>query len=282
MGECGYLYADKTVVYMVPASSLILMATNALLGIAIPVGLSVYLVRKHHARLSTILIGAGTFLLFALVLESILHQLVLKGPHGASILNNTLLYAIYGGLAAGIFEETGRFLSMKFLMKKEPSTPLPGVAYGIGHGGAEMLIIFGITMINNLVISALINSGQADILFSKAPEEAAAQLQAQLDQLQTIGAGTLMIGLWERISALILHLGLSMMVWVAVRKGGKWMWLFPAAIALHAIVDAGAVLLQKSAGMVPLELIVTAEAIAVAAIGYMSAKRAGSLPADLL
>ena len=145
-----------------------------------------------------------------------------------------------------------------------------------------MLIIFGITMINNLVISALINSGQADILFSKAPEEAAAQLQAQLDQLQTIGAGTLMIGLWERISALILHLGLSMMVWVAVRKGGKWMWLFPAAIALHAIVDAGAVLLQKSAGMVPLELIVTAEAIAVAAIGYMSAKRAGSLPADLL
>ena len=91
-----------------------------------------------------------------------------------------------------------------------------------------------------------------------------------------------MIGLWERISALILHLGLSMMVWVAVRKGGKWLWLFPAAIALHAIVDAGAVLLQKSAGMVPLELIVTAEAIAVAAIGYMSAKRAGSLPADLL
>ncbi len=118
MGECGYLYADKTVVYMVPASSLILMATNALLGIAIPVGLSVYLVRKHHARLSTILIGAGTFLLFALVLESILHQLVLKGPLGASILNNTLLYAIYGGLAAGIFEETGRFLSMKFLMKR--------------------------------------------------------------------------------------------------------------------------------------------------------------------
>ena len=145
-----------------------------------------------------------------------------------------------------------------------------------------MLIIFGITMINNLVISALINSGQADILFTKVPEEAAAQLQGQLDQLQTIGAGTLMIGLWERISALILHLGLSMMVWVAVRKGGKWMWLFPAAIVLHAIVDAGAVLLQKSAGMVPLELIVTAEAIAVAAIGYMSAKRAGSLPVDLL
>ena len=258
---------------MVPVSSLILMAVNALLGIAVPVFLTVYLVRKHHARPATILIGAGTFILFALVLESIMHQLVLKGPHGADILGNTLRYAIYGGLAAGVFEETGRFLSMQFLMKKEPSKPLPGIAYGIGHGGVEMLIIFGITMINNLVISALINSGQTDVLFAKVPEEAAAQLQAQLDQLQTIGAGTLLIGLWERFSALVLHLGLSLMVWAAVRKGGKWLWLFPAAIALHAIVDAGAVLLQKSVGMVTLELIISAEAIAVAAIGYLVAKK---------
>ena len=258
---------------MVPVSSLIMMAANALLGIAVPVCLAVYLVRKHRAKLSSILIGAGTFILFALVLESILHQLVLKGPHGSDILGNTLLYALYGGLAAGVFEETGRFLSMKFLMKKEPSKPLPGIAYGVGHGGAEMLIIFGITMINNLVISALINSGQADAIFAKVPEEAAGQLQAQLDQLQTLGAGTLLIGLWERFSALILHLGLSMLVWVAVRKGGKWLWLFPAAIVLHAIVDAGAVLLQKSTGLVPLELIVMAEALAVAAIGYNVAKK---------
>lgn len=250
-----------------------MMAANAFLGIAVPVCLAVYLVRKHRARLSSILIGAGTFILFALVLESILHQLVLKGPHGSDILGNTLLYALYGGLAAGVFEETGRFLSMKFLMKKEPSKPLPGIAYGVGHGGAEMLIIFGITMINNLVISALINSGQADAIFAKVPEEAAGQLQAQLDQLQTLGAGTLLIGLWERFSALILHLGLSMLVWVAVRKGGKWLWLFPAAIVLHAIVDAGAVLLQKSTGLVPLELIVMAEALAVAAIGYNVAKK---------
>ncbi|MBQ6074083.1 MAG: YhfC family intramembrane metalloprotease [Bacteroidales bacterium] len=258
---------------MVPVSSLILMAVNALLGIAVPVCLSVYLVRKHHARLSAILIGAGTFILSALVLESIMHQLVLKGPHGADIMDNTLLFAIYGGLAAGIFEETGRFLSMKFLMKKELSKPLPGIAYGIGHGGAEMLIIFGITMIGNLVVSALINSGQADAIFSKAPAEAAGQLQAQLDQLQTLGAGTLLAGLWERFSALILHIGLSLMVWVSVRKGGRWLWLFPAAIALHAIVDAGAVLLQKSVGIVPIELIVTAEALAVAAVGYAVAKK---------
>lgn len=258
---------------MVPTSSIIVMAFNALFGIAVPICLSFYLIRKHHAKLSTILIGACTFLVFALVLESTLHQVVLKGPHGEAIMGKTLWYALYGGLAAGLFEETGRFLSMKFLMKKEPTAPLPGIAYGVGHGGVEMLFIFGITMISNLVLSLLINAGQTDVLLSKAPAEASAQVQAQLDSLQTITAGTWLIGAWERISALILQLGLSLMVWAAVRKGGKWLWLFPAAIALHALIDAGVVVLHKSVGMVPLELIVMAEAIAVAAIGYMVAKK---------
>ena len=62
-------------------------------------------------------------------------------------------------------------------------------------------------------------------------------------------------------------------MWAAVRKGGRWLWLFPAAILLHALVDAGAVLLSKSAGTLSLELIVTAQAVAVAAIAYMVAKK---------
>ena len=150
--------------------------------------------------------------------------------------------------------------------------PLPGIAYGIGHGSAEMLIIFGITMISNLAVSFLINSGMSGILFAKVPEESVAQVQAQLDALQALTPGTLLLGLWERFSAMLLQLGFSILVWAAVRKGGKWLWLFPAAILLHALVDACAVLLQKSAGMVQLELIVTAQAVAVAAIAYMVAK----------
>ena len=258
---------------MVPVSSLVLMAVNALLGITIPVCLSWYLVRRHHARLSTILIGAATFIVFALVLESIMHQLILRGPLGAAIQGKTLYYALYGGLAAGIFEETGRFLSMKFLMKKEPTAPLPGIAYGVGHGGVEMLVIFGLTMVSNLALALMINSGQAETLASQVPAEAAAQFQVQLEALQTTKAGAWLVGLWERFSALALHLGLSVLVWAAVRKGGKWLWLYPAAILLHALVDGSAVMLQKSVGMVPVELIIMAEAVAVGAIAWMVAKK---------
>ena len=258
---------------MVPAGTLVMMAFCALVGIVAPVALAWWLVKKHHARLSTILVGAGVFFVFALLLEPVLHQAVLKGPHGAAITGNTWYYALYGGLAAGLFEETGRFLGMKFLLKKEPTGALPAVSYGVGHGGMEMLMIFGITMISNLVISLMINAGQADTILASVPAESRGQLEAQFAQLQDLNAGQLLLGFWERISALILQLGLSIIVWTAVRKGGKWRWLFPAAILLHALVDACAVVLSKSVSASVVEIIIFSMAIAVGAAGYMLAKK---------
>ena len=258
---------------MVSVSSIITMAVCALLGIAVPIALAWWLVKRHGARLSTIFIGAGVFIVFALVLESLVHQLILKGPHGPAILGNIWYYALYGGLAAGIFEETGRFLAMKYLMKNEPARALPGVAYGIGHGGAEMLLIFGVTMISNIVLSVMINTGSADTLIATAPAEAQEQVQAQFAQLQTASAGTFLFGIWERVSALILQISLSILVWTAVRKGGKWLWLFPAAILLHFLVDACAVVLAKTADMAVVEGIVFALALAVGAIAYMLVKK---------
>ena len=249
------------------------MAVAALLGFAVPIVLAWWLVRKYQIRLQTILIGAGTFIVFALVLEPILHQIVLKGPHGAAIMGNVWYYALYGGLAAGLFEETGRFLSMKFLMKREPSTALPGVGYGAGHGGVEMLIIFGLTMISNLALAAMINAGQADTLTAKVPEDQLPLVQAQFAQLATLTPGGIAIGLWERISALILQLGLSILVWTAVRRGGKWLWLFPAAILLHALVDGVAVVLSKSVGMVAVEVVICAMAVAVGAMAWMLGRK---------
>ena len=136
-----------------------------------------------------------------------------------------------------------------------------------------MIIVFGLTMISNLVIAILINSGQSEMILSSVPAETATQVQAQFDTLQTVTTSTWLFGFWERISALILQIGLSILVWAAVRKGGKWFWLFPAAILLHALVDAGAVLLQHSVGLVALESIVMVEAIVVAAIALVVARK---------
>jgi uncharacterized membrane protein YhfC len=264
---------------MVPAGNLIMMIVNALLGIVIPVFLCWWAVKKHKANLATILIGAATFFVFALVLESLVHRLVLTGERGALIQGKVLYYALYGGLMAGLFEETGRFLAMKFLLKKEPTTAKAGVSYGLGHGGVEMILLFGISMISTFAMAVMINAGMTDTLTAGVPAEAQEQLAAQLDQIKTASAGSFLLGLWERFSALILHVSLSILVWAAARKGGKWLWLFPAAILLHALVDGIAVILAKHTGAVTVELVILAMAIAYAGLAWLIARKA--FPAEV-
>ena len=258
---------------MVAASSIIMMAINALIGIVAPFLLAWWAIKEFKSGLKSVLTGAGVFVLFALILESIVHQIVLKGPHGPAIIGNTYYYALYGGLMAGLFEETGRFLSMKLILKKESPAAGTAISYGVGHGGIELLLLFGATMISNITISALINAGNLDMVLAGVPEAHRAQVQTQLEGLQTLTVTTLLYGLWERVSAIILQVGLSIIVWTAVRKGGKWLWLFPAAILLHALVDALAVIISKNAGMLQTEIVVCALAIAVGAAGWMLAKR---------
>ena len=256
-----------------------MMLVNVLLGIAIPLFLGWWAVKKHNANIATILIGAAVFIVFALVLESLVHQIVLKGPRGAAIQGNVLYYALYGGLMAGLFEETGRFVAMKFLLKREPTTPKAGVAYGLGHGGVEMMLLFGLAMISSFAMAVMINAGQTETLLSQVPAEAKDQLVAQLDQIKDASAGSFLLGLLERFSALILQVSLSILVWAAARKGGKWLWLFPAAILLHALMDGLAVILSKNTGPVAVELIILAMAIAVAGLAWLVARKA--FPAEV-
>ena len=112
------------------------------------------------------------------------------------------------------------------------------------------------------------------MLFSQISADASGQLVDQLVQLKTGSAGSYLFGLWERFSALILHVSLSILVWAAVRKGGKWLWLFPAAILLHALVDGVTVILSKSAGTATVELILTAMAVAVAGLAWLISRKA--------
>ncbi|MBQ9410199.1 MAG: YhfC family intramembrane metalloprotease, partial [Bacteroidales bacterium] len=81
---------------MVPAASIVTIAICAILGIGAPILLSWWMVKKYQVKPTTILIGAGVFIVFALVLETILHQVVLKGSIGPTITGNVWYYALYG------------------------------------------------------------------------------------------------------------------------------------------------------------------------------------------
>ena len=94
-------------------------------------------------------------------------------------------------------------------------------------------------------------------------------MRAQFAALEGLGAGSLLLGLWERVSALILQVSLSLIMWAAVRRGGKWLWLVLAAFLLHFFADGITVVLSKSASTLVVEVVVFALAVAVGAIAFM-------------
>ncbi len=227
----------------VPILSIVFMGISGILSFIIPIGLLLYF-RKKGAEILPFFIGCAVFFIFALVLEQIFHQIVLLSPIGNSIQNNILIYAVYGGLAAGLFEETGRLLAFKTIMKRYRENDVNSLMYGAGHGGFEAIAILGVTMINNIVISIMINSGASVQLLTNMPAEAAETLRMQLDSLTTAASWLFLIGIIERILAMISHIVFSAIVWFAV-KNNKIV-LFLLAILMHALLDAVTVLVARS------------------------------------
>ena len=55
--------------------------------------------RRRGGRWRDFFLGAGIFFLFAMVLEQMLHQLVLRSPAGPTLQGSVWLTGLYGGLA---------------------------------------------------------------------------------------------------------------------------------------------------------------------------------------
>ncbi|MFV0466966.1 MAG: YhfC family intramembrane metalloprotease [Lachnospiraceae bacterium] len=230
----------------VPTLTMAAMIVTAVFTLFGPLVALVIWRKKTKAKLQPALVGALIFIGFALILESIVHYLCLglDTPLSKAITGNTILYGIYGGMMAGIFEETGRLVAFAVILKKwkEKST---AVTYGIGHGGVECMLITGLTYVSNLFYSFLINTGSLDTILQTVPESERNQAVSTLSVLITTPANQFLAGGFERFSAILLHIGLSILVFYAVREKKK-RYLFPIAIFIHAAVDFTAVVLSAS------------------------------------
>jgi len=252
----------------VPVLSVAFMAVSLIISFALPIGLCIYFRKAKKADLMPFFVGIAVMIIFAFVLERLVHTLVLGSAAGAVIQGNTWLYALYGGLMAGLFEETGRFIAFKTVLKKKQDKDVNALMYGAGHGGIEAIAILGVASINNLIYSALINSGAVSVLTGSLSGDTLKQVEQAIQVLISTPSGQFLMGGIERISAVILHLALSVLVWFAAKKAGK-VRLYPAAVLIHFIVDAATVIASRSgAPIIAVEVIVAALAIAAAVFAW--------------
>jgi uncharacterized membrane protein YhfC len=163
----------------------------------------------------------------------------------------------------GLFAEGGRWIGYRYLFRPDQRTWPAAVVYGLGHGGLEsMLLIAGVGAIS---LFGLLTASGMD--FSRLPPEQLEAVQAQLAAVAAQPAWMPLLSAWERLSAIALHVGLSLIVLQSFRRGSL-VWLL-VAILCHGVVDAVGVGLLKlvgdegSAGLLIIEVAIMAMAIVV-------------------
>lgn len=248
---------------MVSELSIAIIIVNMILGVLIPIVLLVYFKKKYRASIKSFLTGLAVMLLFAMVLEQLVHSVVLGSSISIVIQENIWLYALYGSLMAGLFEETGRFLAMRYVLKKEHGNAHNALMYGAGHGGFEMFAVLTIGMINNLIYSVMINLGQTQKLLEALDEATKGILQTAFDALIQTPSWHFMLSPVERFAAITAQIGLSVIIWYAATGEKSKGNLFVLAILLHAILDGVAVITAKSG----ISLIVVEAVVWLIAIG---------------
>ena len=221
------------------------IACMIVFGLALPLTAAVWWVRTRHEKVTTVLAGAATWFLFALVLEAAPKAVFLNPalPIGRKVLGSPALYTALGALMAGVFEETGRLVAFQTVLKKRRNRET-AVSHGVGHGGMEAFFLLTVTGAQNLAYALLIRSGRFGELLEAAAAKGVdtAALEALPAQLAALTPLSACLALGERVSGMLLHAGLSVLVFYACKRSRYG--LFGLAVLLHALFDVPAALWQ--------------------------------------
>ena len=189
-----------------------------------------YARKQYKINFAVLGLGAVAFFASSQVLEKIVHLLVLHPQKDGTVplmSENPLLYVIYGISMAALFEETARLIFFKWLEKKRTLEDSDALAYGLGHGGLELIYIGIASLLNLFILFSAVESQNPNIM-QLLPE-------STLATINNLAAWQIYLLGLERILALLLQVGLTFWVYQAVRQK-KWIYLV-AAYGLHALFD---------------------------------------------
>jgi uncharacterized membrane protein YhfC len=202
---------------MVSSTLGVIFIVSGLLEIVIPIIFGLYLTRRLGTSWKTWLIGAVMLIvsLIRLPLNSFLSRIVLNASVGSL---SYILMILIPSLTAGIFEETARYLGFKYIIKD--NTYENALTYGAGHGGIESILLVGLNILSVGLLIQMNPNALSPIL---------------LDALLVTPVYLPLVGLYERIMAMIAQIGFSFMVMSFIKKDDAR--YFIAAIGLHALFD---------------------------------------------
>jgi len=215
-----------------------------LIEITLPFLLIYYLVKKF--KVSWRLAGWGAMIFIIVQILHIGFLFIINEPM-RSLLSQlpkselTVINAIILGLLAGLFEEIGRYLSFKKIIK-EARTWKDGLMFGAGWGGFESVAI-GVLVIFSLINVIVMQTVDTESLNAtgQLTQEQLKQFEQAKEQIKALNWYDPFFGAMERVFAITLHLALTLIVLQCFIQKRKIFLLI--AILFHSLTDSLAVMM---------------------------------------
>lgn len=216
---------------MFSAETMAALAVCMVLGFAIPIAaIIIYKRRFRDAWLPSAFIGAGAVIVFVFV-EKLLYVFLLP-----LLMQVPSASAIIGVVMVGAVEETARLAAYKTLMKNRLSTK-NAVLLGLGCGGYETIAALGLTFLLYLIMAITANGYGGLEAFLEATRNNPPnnyRVEATLVVIEETRFMDILLPIYGRLIGMTLHVCLSVWVYKSVTHKR---WLYPAAIAVHAVYD---------------------------------------------
>lgn len=168
-----------------------------------PIAFLIYAIIKKE--IVPFILGVAAFTISQLLIRLPLLGYLAKESASYHIIQVTqpIVFLLLVSFSAGLFEETARWVFMRYMLKKR--TISKGVYFGLGHGGIEASVLVGIPMLLQFV------------------------------QYHSLPALNIYLGAFERIAAIVVHVCLSLIVLHSVSN--RKIIYYVLAIFIHGVIN---------------------------------------------
>jgi uncharacterized membrane protein YhfC len=216
----------------------------AITGIA-PIVLLIILGVKRKINAIPLFMGAGAFFVSQVLIRiPILNVLSLTEWFQDFAASQMILYVLILSFTAGLFEESAR-LGGALLLKKH-RTYKDIISFGLGHGLCEVVMLIGLSSIQNIVLAVMLNNGS---IYAVLPAET---IDLLLNNLAMSTTAQVYLQILERFSAVLFHMFATMLIFIGVIKKKKLVY-YLLALAAHTFFNFGLLLIAQYTNMYIME-----------------------------
>ncbi len=229
---------------MVSTSALIAMTLTLFITLFGPIVILLYYGIRHRKQgvWSAWALGAlGFFVTQVVIRLPILQALSLSEGFVSFANNHYVLYVLILAFTAALFELVGRYVVAKLMSKQ--LTYRRSVAAGLGHGGIEAMVLIGMTYVNNIIYSLMINTGAFDAFIDQIAMSMDIYPYISIKQtLIETPSYLYLLGGYERILTMICHLAMTLVVCYFVAKKQDLKGLL-ICLGIHTLLDSSTLIL---------------------------------------